>query len=162
MLRAEKLKRRPGTGYHSNPGPSTSRQLQRRASAGSICLPRPRAVQHGVGGGSGGRAELSCLLLSALRDCCLGMSGLRLRPSLLRGGVLEQVTARVGTSCGRSVSEDAPRSASTCRASAALASETTTATSRAHVKNSDASHLFNGGGGVHRVGRTADREAGER
>lgn len=46
----QQVKRRPGTGYHSNPGPSTSRQLHRRASAGSICLPRPCAVQHGVGG----------------------------------------------------------------------------------------------------------------
>jgi len=154
------LKRRPGTGFHSNPGPSTSRQ-HRGAPAGSICLPRPCAVQHGVGGGSGGRADLSCLLLSALWGCCLGMSGLRSRPGLLHRGVLEQFPTRVVTSCRRSVSEDAPRSASTCRPSATLAATANT-TSVARVKNSDASRLFNERYGVHRVGRTADRDAGER
>jgi hypothetical protein len=154
------VKRRPGTGYHSNPGPSTSRQ-HRGAPAGSICLPRPRAVQHGVGGGGGVRADLSCLLLSALWDCCLGVCGLRSRPGLLRRGVLEQLPTGVVTSCGRSVSENAARRTSTCRTSAALAATENT-TSVAFVKNSDASRLFNGRYGVHRVGRTADREAGER
>jgi len=154
------VKRRPGTGFHSNPGPSTSRQ-HRGAPAGSICLPRPRAVQHGVGGGSGGRADLSCLLLSALRGCCLGVSRLRSRPGLLRRGVLEQFPARVITPCGRSISEDAARGASTCRPAAALAATKNT-TSVARVKNSDASRLFNERYGVHRVGRAADREAGER
>jgi hypothetical protein len=156
------IKRRPGTGYHSNPGPSTSRQPLRRATAGSICLPRPGAVQRGVGGGSGGRACLSCLLLSALWDCGLGVPGVRSRPGLLRRGVFEQCPARVGTSRGRSVSEDTAWCASTCRASAALASTATTEPSLADLKNSDASHLFNERYGVHRIGGTADREAGER
>jgi hypothetical protein len=61
----QQAKRRPGTGYHSNPGPSTSRQLQRRASAGSICLPRPRAVQRGVGGGA--VSEPICRVYHCLR-----------------------------------------------------------------------------------------------